>query len=138
MVWYKALLISPRNSQEGQLSLFDKTECRVLAFPKSHRAMVQPLLQERDMQAVEVGPIENWFPEEEVEAFPYSKTFEEAEWDPFCVLHTSGSTGIPKPIIARQGMVAIADKYRGMPDWQGRKIFLAGFANAKRSYIPSA
>ncbi|KAI0875903.1 hypothetical protein GGS24DRAFT_264456 [Hypoxylon argillaceum] len=134
---YQALLISPRNSQEGQLSLFDKTECRVIAFPKSHRAMVQPLLQERDMQAVEVGPIENWFPEEEVEPFPYSKTFEEAEWEPLCVLHTSGSTGIPKPVVARHGMVAICDKYRARPDWNGRRIFLHGFShNSKRSFIP--
>ncbi|KAI0114360.1 hypothetical protein GGR51DRAFT_504049 [Nemania sp. FL0031] len=133
---YKALLISPRNSQEGQLSLFDKTDCHVIAFPKSHRTVVQPLLQERDMQAVEVGPIENWFPEE-VEPFPYSKSFEEAEWEPFCVLHTSGSTGIPKPIIARHGMLAIADQYRARPDWQGRKLFLKGFSDySERTFIP--
>ncbi|KAJ2983899.1 hypothetical protein NUW58_g6174 [Xylaria curta] len=133
---YKALFISPRNSQEGQLSLFDKTDCRIICFAKSHRKVVQPWLQERDMQAVEVGPIENWFPEEEVEVFPYNKTFEEAEWDPLCVLHTSGSTGIPKPVVVRQGMIAIGDQYSDKPYWKGRKLFLRAFSeNSKRNLI---
>ncbi|RYC58014.1 hypothetical protein CHU98_g8197, partial [Xylaria longipes] len=134
---YKALYISPRNSQEGQLSLFDKTDCHFICFPKSHRNMVQPWLQERDMQAVEVGPLENWFPEEEVEPFPYNKTFEEAEWDPLCVLHTSGSTGIPKPVLVRHGMLAISDQYCNKPYWQGRKLFLRAFSeNSKRNFVP--
>ncbi|KAI1419426.1 hypothetical protein F5Y12DRAFT_778076 [Xylaria sp. FL1777] len=136
---YQALFISPRNSQEAQLSLFDKTDCHILVFPKSHRAMVQPWLQERDMQAVETGPIENWFPEKEVDPITYSKTFEEAKWDPLCVLHTSGSTGIPKPIVIRQGMMAISDRYHtyNKPDWKGRKIFIRGFSeNSRRNFIP--
>ncbi|KAI3319504.1 nonribosomal peptide synthetase [Xylariaceae sp. AK1471] len=134
---YKALFISTRNSQEGQISLFDKTDCRVLVFPTTHRNMVQPWLQEREMQAVETGPIESWFPEEEIAPFPYNKTFDEAEWDPLCVLHTSGSTGIPKPIVVRQGMMAIGDRYRRMPDWEGRNIFLRGFSdNSKRTFVP--
>ncbi|KAI0400140.1 hypothetical protein F4802DRAFT_508155 [Xylaria palmicola] len=134
---YKGLFISPRNSQEGQLSLFEKTDCRMLYFAKTHRKMVQPWLHERDMQAVEVGPIETWFPEEDVEPFPYEKTFEEAEWEPLCVLHTSGSTGIPKPIVVRHGMMAISDKYRGMPKWEGRKMFLRAFdEDSKRNFFP--
>ncbi|KAI8626516.1 nonribosomal peptide synthetase [Xylariaceae sp. FL1651] len=134
---YKALFISPRNSQEGQISLFDKTDCRIICFPKSHRNMVQPWLQEREMQAVEVGPIESWFPEHNVEPFPYRKTFEEAEWEPLVVLHTSGSTGIPKPIIVRHGMMAISDLYHSLPDWEGREIFIRGFTNnSRRNFVP--
>ncbi|KAI1747116.1 hypothetical protein F4782DRAFT_451716 [Xylaria castorea] len=134
---YKALFISPRNSLEGQLSLFDKSECRIICFPKSHRNIVQPWLQEREMQAVEVGPVDNWFPEKEVEHYPYNKTFEEAEWEPLCVLHTSGTTGIPKHIVARHGMIAISDQYTTKPYWNGRKMFIKAFSDdSKRNYIP--
>jgi acyl-coenzyme A synthetase/AMP-(fatty) acid ligase len=31
--------------------------------------------------------------------YPFTKTFEEAKHEPFLVLHTSGSTGMPKPIL---------------------------------------
>ncbi|KAI0394176.1 nonribosomal peptide synthetase [Xylariaceae sp. FL0594] len=136
---YKVLFISPRNSQEGQLNLFDKTQCRTIVFPESHRNTVQPWLQERaDLRAIVTGPLEAWFPDHDVE-FPTQKekTFEEAEWDPLCVLHTSGSTGLPKPIVIRQGMVAIADRYHDIPDWEGRKIFLKGFVEGiKRNFVP--
>jgi len=119
------------------MSLFDKTDCHIIVFPTTHRNMVQPWLQEREMQAVETGPLEAWFPEEDVEPFPYHKSFDEAEWEPLCVLHTSGSTGIPKPIIVRQGMLAISDRYHRMPDWEGRKIFLRGFSdNSQRNLMP--
>lgn len=134
---YQALFISPRNSIEGQLSLFDKTECRVLAFAKSSRVVVESWLRECEMHAFEVGELDSWFPEREVEPFPYSKTFEEAEWDPLCVLHTSGSTGIPKPIVARHGMMAISDQYVVRPDWEGRKFFMKGLGDgSNRILIP--
>jgi acyl-coenzyme A synthetase/AMP-(fatty) acid ligase len=100
--------------------------------------MVQPWLEEQEMQAVECGPVESWFPQEDVKPFPYHKTFDEAEWEPLCVLHTSGSTGNPKPIVIRQGMVAISDRYHTIPDWEGRRIFLRGFSDdSERNFLPS-
>ena len=33
----------------------------------------------------------------------YQKTFKEGHWDPFAVMHTTGSTGISKPITVRRG-----------------------------------
>lgn len=136
---YKALFISPRNSQEGQINLFDKTECRIMVFPKSHSNLVQPWLQERpEVQAVEVGDFDRWFPEEEVPHFPYNKTFEEAEWDPFLVLHTSGSTGLPKPIVARVGMLSVGDAFHDLPEWQGTEYtFGKWFKDSNRTWLPS-
>ncbi|KAI4603487.1 putative NRPS-like protein biosynthetic cluster [Pestalotiopsis sp. 9143b] len=134
---YKALFISPRNSQEGQLNLFEKTDCHVIVAPKSHHNNIQPWLHEREMQAVEVGEMAKWFPEKEVPLFPYDKTYEEAEWDPVVVLHTSGSTGLPKPVVARVGMMSIGDAYRELPEFQGSKFHFNAWTDAAKStFIP--
>jgi hypothetical protein len=132
------LYISPRNSQEGQINLFEKTDCHILVFPKSHHNVIQPWLQERDMQAIEVGDMEKWFPQQEVPHFPYTKTYEEAEWDPVVVLHTSGSTGLPKPIIARVGMVSVGDAFQNLPEFQGTEFsFNVWTKISKRQFSPS-
>ncbi|KAI1474899.1 acetyl-CoA synthetase-like protein [Daldinia eschscholtzii] len=135
---YKAMFISPRNSLEGQLSLFDKTDCQILAFAKPLRGLVRPWLEKREMKAIEVGPVEAWFPEQEVEPFPYEKTFEQAEWDPLVVLHTSGSTGIPKPVVIRLGLIAINDSYHDLPTFgDGYEPWLRGFSKASRkTFVP--
>lgn len=108
----------------------------MIAYAGSHREAVQSWVKEREMYAIEVSPVDEWFPENEVPHFPYNKTFEEAEWDPFSVLHTSGSTGLPKPIIIRQGMVAIADALQSLPTWKGEKVATAAWAEAKRIFVP--
>lgn len=131
------MFISPRNSNEGQLNLFDKTSCKILAFAGSHKEAVQPLLAEREMQAVEVSSLEAWFPEKQVPHFPYDKTFDEAEWDPFLVLHTSGSTGLPKPIVVRQGMWNINDALHDLPIWEGKRVSYCEWAvQSKKHFIP--
>ncbi|KAK0625127.1 hypothetical protein B0T17DRAFT_493095 [Bombardia bombarda] len=117
---YAALFISPRNSQEGQLNLFEMTNCHFLCFDVAYKTMVQPWLHERDMRAIMLSPIDEWFPAEKVEPYPYNKTFEEAEWDPLLLLHTSGSTGFPKPIVAKHGMLAVADKFHLVPEKDGK------------------
>lgn len=90
------------------------------------------------MKAIEVGSLEAWFPEQDVEPFPYGKTYEEAEWEPLMVLHTSGSTGIPKPIIVKHALLALGDDYRDAPDFQGYPRWMRAFAErAHRHFIPS-
>jgi acyl-CoA synthetase (AMP-forming)/AMP-acid ligase II len=132
------LFVSPRNSQEAQINLFDKTDCHIVVFPKSHHAVVQPWLEERDMLAIEVDSIDVWFPTEEVPHFPYNKTYEEAENDPVVVLHTSGSTGLPKPVVARVGMIATSDAAHNLPEFHGTQFLMRAWAEkAKRHFVPS-
>lgn len=45
--------------------------------------------------------LSTWFPKEDITHFPFDRSFEQAEWDPLCVLHTSGSTGLPKPVTVK-------------------------------------
>ncbi|KAK4185156.1 putative dehydrogenase [Podospora australis] len=126
---YQAMFISPRNSQEGQLNLFEQANCNIIWFDPAFKTMVQPWLEERpEMSAIMTFPVEAWFPAETVEPYPYDKTFEEAEYEPLLLLHTSGSTGFPKPIVCRHGMLAVGDKIHNLEPWQGRRIWIEEMA----------
>lgn len=118
----QAFFISPRNSEEGQLHLLRSTDCQFLAFPDSHRTIVQPWLVKGNVQPIEIASQEAWFDEVDVPEYLYQKTFDQARWDPLVVLHTSGSTGLPKPIVCRQGAMAISDAFHELPEWQGSRI----------------
>ncbi|KPM41877.1 hypothetical protein AK830_g4721 [Neonectria ditissima] len=115
---HKALFISPRNSLEGQLSLLEATDCHAVWYASQYQSTVQPWLHKRDMQSTEVPSADTWL-SSTLPPFPYSKPFEEARWDPLVVLHTSGSTGFPKPITMRQGSFAMADLFPHMPAYNG-------------------
>lgn len=52
------------------------------------------------MRVPENKSLQYWLRDAEVPHYPFTKTFEEAKHEPFAVIHTSGSTGMPKPVIA--------------------------------------
>ncbi|ETS83210.1 hypothetical protein PFICI_05086 [Pestalotiopsis fici W106-1] len=122
---YKAFFISPRNSHQGQIHLFKQTDCRIIAYPQNSHAMVQPWLNDYPMMTMEVEPLDTMLLSSGPH-FPYDKTFQEAKMDPVVVLHTSGSTGLPKPVVARVGMVAAGDAMHNLPPKHGTVLMMRG------------
>ena len=53
--------------------------------------------------------------------FPFRPDFDEAVRQPVVVLHSSGSTGLPKPVVMTHGTFAIIDNDRKFPIVAGRK-----------------
>ncbi|KAI0449288.1 hypothetical protein F5B21DRAFT_51707 [Xylaria acuta] len=137
---YQALFISPRNTQQAQLNLFEKTDCRILWFAEPFKSAIKPWLRKREMRILQVGPLQQWFPTEQVPHFPYEKTFEQAEFEPFCVLHTSGSTGLPKPIVARTVNISnyiLRHLKTKLGKWQDSNYWLTECEErVKRLFIP--
>ncbi|RFN54485.1 linear gramicidin synthase subunit d [Fusarium flagelliforme] len=133
---FKALFISPRNTPAVQLSLFEDTKCDVLYCTETYEAAMKPCLEQRKMQVCVIDSVEH-FLNVSSSPFPYDKSIDQARWDPLVVLHTSGSTGIPKPIVVKQGtFFALEDMLRNgsfngcpfaMEDWgeKGTKILLS-------------
>jgi acyl-CoA synthetase (AMP-forming)/AMP-acid ligase II len=124
---YKALFISPRNTDEVQLDLFDKTDCRAVWFSAPFAKAVEPWLSRRELQSYAIPELQQ-LTTPGVSHVPYDKPYAEAEWDPLVVLHTSGSTGIPKPVVTRQGMWMLADGYNDWPDFNGTSVAYKAWA----------
>ncbi|KAJ5650936.1 acetyl-CoA synthetase-like protein [Penicillium longicatenatum] len=130
---YQALFISPRNSVQAQLNLFEKTNCNLLYHDSQYASLVKPWVDGRPgMESEAIAPWEQWVAEE-VAPFPYLKTFAEAEWDPYVVLHTSGSTGLPKPIVISQGKLALNDLHRAVPPYEGNLPWLPTWTSFENS-----
>lgn len=102
-VGYKLLLSSPRNTLNAHLSLLEKTDCNTFLMPPVFPLPIVKQIQDaRPMKVITIPGINHWLEDGTVPLYPYIKTFAEAKYDPFVVLHTSGSTGIPKPITQTQ------------------------------------
>ena len=71
---------------------------------------------------------------ENVRDYPFQGTFSEVKDKPFAILHTSGSTGIPKPVFVTHGTFASEDAHQlipsmgGQPTWvdkiRGKRVFI--------------
>ncbi|CAD6591480.1 MAG: hypothetical protein ASARMPREDX12_005186 [Alectoria sarmentosa] len=105
----QTLLPSPRNSIEGHLALLESTNCTILISPVESK--VDHLLSKKDMRHLNVEGLKEFLRGDFTEHYEYNKTFREASQDPFMVVHTSGSTGLPKPITLYHGGVANVDNH---------------------------
>ncbi|KAI8961835.1 acetyl-CoA synthetase-like protein [Daldinia sp. FL1419] len=132
---YKVLFISPRNSTEGQIRLFQDTDCRFIAHSPEFQESVNSWKKLHDLKSLVVAPERDFYHNEQPFAIEYGKTFEEAEWDPYCVLHTSGSTGFPKPIVCRQGWLGAVDSFYNVPPRNGVHLWTVELTKRSERYI---
>jgi thioester reductase-like protein/acyl-CoA synthetase (AMP-forming)/AMP-acid ligase II len=96
---FKLFFPSPRNSEEAQLSLLEGLSCSKLittdpnpaGTPLIERVMTDKLTIPSLDVLISLDP-------SQVTQWSYRKSFDQTRDDPIFVLHTSGSTGIPKPL----------------------------------------
>ncbi|KAI1777957.1 putative NRPS-like enzyme [Hypoxylon cercidicola] len=98
---YVLFLTSPRNSVAAHRALFDALECKTLVttdpIPPSAHAIIGAVKP----RVLTAPGVDELFAKS-YQPYVYEKTFQEARWDPLWVIHTSGSTGLPKPLIWTQ------------------------------------
>ncbi|MCJ1382583.1 hypothetical protein MMC17_005696 [Xylographa soralifera] len=121
----KVLFLSPRNSLQGHLNLLKATDCRTLITSNPSPPFAKALLSSEAIQVLYMRGQNELFQGDVAPTYAFTKTFEEARNDPFIVLHTSGSTGLPKPVIWTHGYIAALDK----TSWAAPPI---GFESALR------
>ncbi|KAI4287402.1 MAG: hypothetical protein L6R35_003344 [Caloplaca aegaea] len=95
----KMLLISPRNTVHDHIHLFEETQCRVILAPINLRSPVlQAILEVSTLPVLDSPSLEELL-DNSYPPYQYLKTFVEARNEPLLVVHTSGTTGRPKPIV---------------------------------------
>ncbi|CAG9983307.1 unnamed protein product [Clonostachys byssicola] len=136
---YKTLLSSVRNTSEAHLHLLEKTDCRIFARPASFPLpAIDQLVEIRPMRIINIPELGYWLGRNnEYDAyghFAYTKTYASARLEPLCVLHTSGSTGMPKPIIHTHGCASAIDAYSSLPSIGLQPVY-PGTCKGRRVYL---
>ncbi|CAJ2500367.1 Uu.00g032200.m01.CDS01 [Anthostomella pinea] len=98
---FKVLLPSPRNPAWMNSSLLEQTKCSHLLYGPEVQGLLGPLSRR--------GMVYNVW-----------RDFEAARLDPILILHSSGSTGQPRPIEMNHATFAVGDHDRKLPVVPGR------------------
>jgi thioester reductase-like protein/acyl-coenzyme A synthetase/AMP-(fatty) acid ligase len=130
---YKVLLASTRNSEEGQRAILQRTQSKKFLHGQGMREEVLALQDEKTpIQAFEVPPLDYFLDDNNVEH--YEGTVSTDPNEIVAIIHTSGSTGIPKPIYLRNGYLACLDRIRQLPIANGRKSRAQKFVGTDRAF----
>ncbi|OAQ97692.1 hypothetical protein LLEC1_03573 [Akanthomyces lecanii] len=134
---YQIMFPSTRNNTESQASLLRVTECQKLLHSKEYAKRVQPWVQESGVGAMEMLSLEQVMDDAPAPVHSYNETFDSAEFDPVVIMHTSGSTGIAKPIYCKQGLFTSADNYHNFLKYEDSTVVMEAMATcSKNSYCP--
>ncbi|KAM0139901.1 hypothetical protein ACHAP3_002961 [Botrytis cinerea] len=96
---YTLFVTSPRNSPAAHCALFDHLKCQTLIISNPIPPPANVILDAvKPMRHFMVPSIEELL-NQQYPHYVLSKTFEDLRQTPIVVMHTSGTTGFPKPLI---------------------------------------
>lgn len=84
------------------------------------------------VRAFQVAELDHLLSATGVKHYLYERTFEEAKHDPIVIVRTSGTTGMPKPIVWTHAIYATIDAQMIPSDLAGRKNVYATMKACKR------
>ncbi|KAJ4305167.1 hypothetical protein N0V90_000698 [Kalmusia sp. IMI 367209] len=101
----KLMLLDGRVTDEGLNKLLEATKCRVWLHAEDD-PKAQPTSLPSNLKRIQLPSVEWFLDAPSHKRYLYEKTWEEAKWDEILIIHTSGTTGLPKPIYHTNGFVA--------------------------------
>jgi long-subunit acyl-CoA synthetase (AMP-forming) len=111
------------------VNLFNKTFYDILITTPSTK--VKEYLDRHPMRLLYVPELEKLLAPGDMYRYKFNKTFEEAKDDPFLVLHTSGSSGLPKPVFLPHSWVCGPDAMQALESHEGCDPVFQNFAGQK-------
>ena len=92
------LLVTARNSIPAYTNLFKITDCEVMIAAEPRLPKVDEILAVHSLRVIRAPSIEELLTTS-YRPYAFAKTFDEARDEPLVVMHTSGTTALPKPIV---------------------------------------
>ena len=86
-------------------------DCSYLLTTTEFPDVVENILGQRQMRHVSIPNLDIWLKHRTTKKLTYRKSFEDASSQPFAIFQSSGSTGLPKPIVVTHGTIAASDAY---------------------------
>lgn len=151
-------LTSPRNSPAAHRGLFDALKCKTLVTTDPLPPPARSITEAVNPRVITLPSVDELLGKIHPH-FAFNKTFEEARWDPLWIMyvlcadqpaskntlqicrieltfyrHTSGSTGLPKPLIWTQETGARHHNSTGYPPPEG-VTSVDGFTRCKRVLV---
>lgn len=121
------LFNSLRNTLDVHLALFYQTQCDIFLLPAA-----QQIIKARPMRVLEIPGVHYWLDDgTERRPYPYTKKFEEARHEPLVILHSSGSTGMLKPITLTNGTLSSMEAFTVLPSLGQEPAFPAMCAGTR-------
>ncbi|RFU26072.1 hypothetical protein B7463_g10277, partial [Scytalidium lignicola] len=130
---YKMLFTSPRNSLEGELAVIEAAGCKTWLVP-SKGSNIHRVLAVHPLKTIDLPDLDHFLDPEPVPHYPYNKTWDVGRNEPCWVLHTSGSTGHPKPIVRNLASVSCFGANLLCQPVDGRPLIMQPFLET-RVYI---
>lgn len=127
---FQLLLISPRNSIAGHLHLFRATNTKALLVTQPLPPPVSPIVANVTIKTLPVPDLDHLLYQQHP-PFAYKASYADNWNDPLVVLHTSGTTGLPKPITWTHGFVDAFRAAVNIPTGTGEALVKQKFANAR-------
>ncbi|RAK95699.1 NRPS-like enzyme [Aspergillus ibericus CBS 121593] len=131
---YCLFLTSPRNSVAAHESLFRRLECTKMLAPSPCPAPVTAIREAVEMERYEVPSVEQLL-DTEYPHFDFSKSYAEHVQEKLAIVHTSGSTGIPKPIVWTHDTASRHMRLTSLAPPDGFDAQSA-WINGKREFLP--
>lgn len=110
------LVLSPLASVEGRAQLVELTKCEYMLYGEGFRDVVKDTVRLRPLtKDLAVSPLADWLKDEPLRHYPYTRSWADAWQDPVAIFHSSGTTGLPKPITWTNAMMRYNDGASRLP-----------------------
>lgn len=126
-------MTSPRNSLVAQLDLLGRLKCKILLSSSPRPPAVTAISDHQAFHVIEVPSVSHLLDIQHPH-FAFNKSWAEAQSEPLFVIHTSGSTGIPKPLLYTHASAATNTKMMSLDPpagyesqdrlYQGKRVFI--------------